>query len=86
MQAQEVLRQLRLPELDDLRQYIRGLHANTLLGMGAVAAFTTYWLSTRPRALQPPCDLTMQSVVMQVWRLFSQHAAGLRTGMSKLSD
>ncbi|XP_019718041.1 long-chain-fatty-acid--CoA ligase 1a isoform X1 [Hippocampus comes] len=65
MQAQEVLRQLRLPELDDLRQYVRGLHANTLLGMGAVAAFTTYWFSTRPRALQPPCDLTMQSVVMQ---------------------
>ncbi|XP_077381454.1 long-chain-fatty-acid--CoA ligase 1a isoform X3 [Festucalex cinctus] len=65
MQAQEVLRQLRLPELDDLRQYIRGLPTNALLGMGAVAAFTTYWLSTRPRALMPPCDLTMQSVDMQ---------------------
>ncbi|XP_077426928.1 long-chain-fatty-acid--CoA ligase 1a isoform X2 [Vanacampus margaritifer] len=63
--AQEVLRQLRLPELDDLRQYIRGLPTNTLLGMGAVAAFTTYWLSTRPRALKPPCDLTMQSVDMK---------------------
>ncbi|XP_061627730.1 long-chain-fatty-acid--CoA ligase 1a isoform X6 [Phyllopteryx taeniolatus] len=64
MQGQEVLRQLRLPELDDLRQYIRGLPTNTLLGMGAIAAFTTYWLSTRPRALEPPCDLTMQSVDM----------------------
>ncbi|KAM9818701.1 long-chain-fatty-acid--CoA ligase 1a isoform 2-T5 [Syngnathus typhle] len=65
MQAQEVLRQLRLPELDDLRQYIRGLPTNTLLGMGAVATLTTYWLCTRPRALLPPCDLTMQSVNMQ---------------------
>ncbi|XP_057698382.1 long-chain-fatty-acid--CoA ligase 1a isoform X2 [Corythoichthys intestinalis] len=64
MQAQEVLRQLRLPELDDLRQYIRGLPTNTLLGMGAIAAFTTYWLTTRPRALEPACDLTMQSVEM----------------------
>ncbi|XP_061685416.1 long-chain-fatty-acid--CoA ligase 1a [Syngnathoides biaculeatus] len=64
MQAQEVLRQLRLPELDDLRQYIRGLPTNTLLGMGAIAAFATYWFSTRPRALEPLCDLTMQSVEM----------------------
>ncbi|XP_061534607.1 long-chain-fatty-acid--CoA ligase 1a isoform X3 [Phycodurus eques] len=64
MQGQEVLRQLRLPELDDLRQYIRGLPTNTLLGMAAVAALTTYWLSTRPRALEPLCDLTVQSVDM----------------------
>ncbi|XP_054634808.1 long-chain-fatty-acid--CoA ligase 1a isoform X2 [Dunckerocampus dactyliophorus] len=64
MQAQEVLRQLRLPELDDVRQYIRGLPSNTLLGMGVVAAITTYWLSTRPKALKPPCDLNMQSLEM----------------------
>ncbi|XP_061767896.1 long-chain-fatty-acid--CoA ligase 1a isoform X3 [Nerophis ophidion] len=64
MQAQEVLRQLRLPDLDDVRQYIRGFPSNTLLGMGVFAAFTTYWLATRPKALKPPCDLNIQSVEM----------------------
>ncbi|GLD74613.1 long-chain-fatty-acid--CoA ligase 1a isoform X1 [Lates japonicus] len=38
MQAQEVLRQLRIPELDDVRQYVRGLPSNALMGMGAFAA------------------------------------------------
>ncbi|KAM8843443.1 long-chain-fatty-acid--CoA ligase 1a isoform 1-T1 [Synchiropus picturatus] len=61
MQAQEVLRQLRIPELEELRQYVRSLPTNTLLGMGAFAALTTYWLTTRPRALKPPCDLSLQS-------------------------
>ncbi|XP_054459810.1 long-chain-fatty-acid--CoA ligase 1a isoform X1 [Anoplopoma fimbria] len=62
MQAQDVLRQLRLPELEDLRQYMRGLPTNALMGMGAFAAITTYWFATRPKALKPPCDLGMQSV------------------------
>ncbi|KAM9856847.1 long-chain-fatty-acid--CoA ligase 1a isoform 1-T2 [Aulostomus maculatus] len=62
MQAQEVLRQLRIPELDDLRQYVRGLPTNALMGMGAFAAITTYWFATRPKALKPPCDLGMQSI------------------------
>uniref|UniRef100_A0A4W6C0Y7 Long-chain-fatty-acid--CoA ligase n=1 Tax=Lates calcarifer TaxID=8187 RepID=A0A4W6C0Y7_LATCA len=62
MQAQEVLRQLRIPELDDVRQYVRGLPTNALMGMGAFAAITTYWFATRPRALKPPCDLGLQSV------------------------
>uniref|UniRef100_A0A672ZS61 Arachidonate--CoA ligase n=1 Tax=Sphaeramia orbicularis TaxID=375764 RepID=A0A672ZS61_9TELE len=61
MQAQEVLRQLRMPELDDVRQYVRGLPTNALMGMGAFAAITTYWLATRPKALKPPCDLGLQS-------------------------
>ncbi|XP_060938610.1 long-chain-fatty-acid--CoA ligase 1a isoform X1 [Limanda limanda] len=64
MQAQEVLRQLRIPELDDVRQYMRGLPTNALMGMGAFAAITTYWFATRPKALTPPCDLEMQSVEM----------------------
>uniref|UniRef100_A0A6Q2YRA2 Long-chain-fatty-acid--CoA ligase n=1 Tax=Esox lucius TaxID=8010 RepID=A0A6Q2YRA2_ESOLU len=64
MQTQEFLRQLRIPELEDLRQYIRSLPANALMGMGAIAALTTYWYATRPKALKPPCDLNMQSVVM----------------------
>ncbi|XP_068607219.1 long-chain-fatty-acid--CoA ligase 1a [Brachionichthys hirsutus] len=62
MQAQEVLRQLRLPELDDLRQYVRGLPTSALMGMGAFAAFTTYWFAFRPKALKGPFDLNMQSV------------------------
>ena len=70
MQAQEVLRQLRFPELEDFRHYMRGLPTNALMGMGAFAAFTTYWLATRPKALKPPCDLSMQSVEMPVGDLF----------------
>ncbi|KAM7419328.1 hypothetical protein PAMA_016444 [Pampus argenteus] len=62
MQAQEVLRQLRIPELDDVREYLRGLPTNALMGMGAFAAITTYWFATRPKALKPPCDLGMQSI------------------------
>ncbi|XP_055018648.1 long-chain-fatty-acid--CoA ligase 1-like [Boleophthalmus pectinirostris] len=62
MQAQEVLRQLRIPEFDDVRQYMRALPTNALMGVGAFAAITTYWFATRPRALMPPCDLSLQSV------------------------
>ncbi|XP_057187402.1 long-chain-fatty-acid--CoA ligase 1a isoform X1 [Triplophysa rosa] len=62
MQAQDLIRHLRIPELDDLRQYVRSLPTNTLMGMGAFAAITTYWLATRPKALMPPCDLSLQSV------------------------
>lgn len=66
MQAQEILRHLRIPELEDMRQYVRNLPVNTLMGMGAFAAVTTYWYATRPRALKPPCDLAMQSVEVEV--------------------
>ncbi|XP_050964575.1 long-chain-fatty-acid--CoA ligase 1a isoform X2 [Labeo rohita] len=65
MQAQDLIRHLRIPELDDLRQYVRTLPTNTLMGMGAFAAITTYWFATRPKALKPPCDLAMQSVEVQ---------------------
>ncbi|CAN9510350.1 unnamed protein product [Ophioblennius macclurei] len=64
MQAQDVLRQLRMPELDEVRQYVRGFPTNALMGMGAFAAITTYWFATRPKALKPPCDLTQQSIEM----------------------
>lgn len=66
MQAQEVLRQLRIPELDDFRQYVRGFPTNALMGMGAFAAITTYWFATRPKALKPPCDLGLQSIEIPV--------------------
>ncbi|XP_047220972.1 long-chain-fatty-acid--CoA ligase 1a isoform X1 [Girardinichthys multiradiatus] len=62
MQAQEVLRQLRIPELDDFRQYVRGFPTNALMGVGAFAAITTYWFASRPKALKPPCDLGLQSI------------------------
>ncbi|KAJ8383443.1 hypothetical protein AAFF_G00220390 [Aldrovandia affinis] len=65
MQAQDLLRQLRFPEMGDVRQYVRSLPANTLVGVGAFAALTTYWYATRPKALKPPCDLDMQSVEIE---------------------
>uniref|UniRef100_A0A673IVU2 Long-chain-fatty-acid--CoA ligase n=1 Tax=Sinocyclocheilus rhinocerous TaxID=307959 RepID=A0A673IVU2_9TELE len=30
--------------------------------LGALASLTTYWLVTRPRPIQPPCDLQAQSI------------------------
>ncbi|XP_016066774.1 PREDICTED: long-chain-fatty-acid--CoA ligase 1 isoform X1 [Miniopterus natalensis] len=62
MQAHELFRYFRMPELADFRQYIRTLPTNTLMGFGAFAALTTFWYATRPKALKPPCDLSMQSV------------------------
>ncbi|XP_040274664.1 long-chain-fatty-acid--CoA ligase 1 isoform X2 [Bufo bufo] len=62
MQAHEIFKSIRIPELVDVRQYVRTLPTNTLMGFGAFAALTTYWYATRPKALKPPCDLAMQSV------------------------
>nr|XP_012617716.1 long-chain-fatty-acid--CoA ligase 6 [Microcebus murinus] len=61
MQTQEILRILRLPELGDLGQFFRSLSATTLVSVGALAALLAYWFTHRPKALQPPCDLLMQS-------------------------
>lgn len=66
MQAHELFRYFRIPELVDLRQYVRTLPTNTLMGFGAFAALTTFWYATRPKALKPPCDLSMQSVEVAV--------------------
>lgn len=66
MQVQDLIWQFRIPELGDFREYVCSLPTNTLMGMGAFAAITTYWYATRPRALKPPCDLTMQSVEVEV--------------------
>ncbi|XP_042275618.1 long-chain-fatty-acid--CoA ligase 1-like [Thunnus maccoyii] len=62
MLSQEFLQKLGLPDLDNVSQYVRGLSTTTLVSMGAVAAATTYYLATRPRALPPVCNLHMQSV------------------------
>lgn len=68
MQTQEILRILRLPELADLGQFFRSLSATTLVSMGALAAILAYWLTHRPKALQPPCNLLMQSEEVEVSR------------------
>lgn len=66
MQAQEILRSLRLPELQEFSQFFRSLPAPTLVGIGALAAVIAYWLATRPKAMKPPCDLTRQSKEVEV--------------------
>lgn len=69
MQTQEILRILRLPELGDLGQFFRSLSATTLVSMGALAAILAYWFTHRPKALQPPCNLLMQSEEVEVSRV-----------------
>ncbi|CAK6446026.1 unnamed protein product [Pipistrellus nathusii] len=61
MQTQEILRMLRLAELGEVGQFFHSLSATTLMSMGALAAILAYWFTHRPKALQPPCNLLMQS-------------------------
>lgn len=75
MQAQEILRSLRLPEFDDLSQFFRNLPTTALVGIGAFAAVVAYWFASRPKAVKPPCDLRMQSEEVKV-RL-GWHGGGL---------
>ncbi|XP_043925118.1 long-chain-fatty-acid--CoA ligase 6 isoform X2 [Protopterus annectens] len=65
MQAQEILRSLRLPDIDDFWKFFHNLPAPTLVGLGAFAAIVAYWIATRPRPIKPPCDLTKQSEVVE---------------------
>ncbi|XP_077570877.1 long-chain-fatty-acid--CoA ligase 1 [Stigmatopora nigra] len=37
----------------------------SLLGLGALASLTTYWLLTRPHPTPPPCDLRAQSIAVE---------------------
>lgn len=69
MQTQEILRMLRLSELGDLGQFFHSLSATTLMSMGALAAILAYWFTHRPKALQPPCNLLMQSEEVEVSRV-----------------
>ncbi|KAM6952652.1 long-chain-fatty-acid--CoA ligase 1-like isoform 1-T2 [Lycodopsis pacificus] len=62
MLSQGFLQKLKLPDLDDVSEYIRNVSTPMLVSVGAVAAATTYYLATRPKALPPVCDLCMQSV------------------------
>ncbi|XP_048837599.1 long-chain-fatty-acid--CoA ligase 1 [Brienomyrus brachyistius] len=79
MQVQEWLRSLRsgsgvrMLDAEDLRSLIPSLPSlsslslspSSLLGLGALASLTAYWLVTRPRPIRPPCDLHMQSTPVQ---------------------
>ncbi|KAJ3587384.1 hypothetical protein NHX12_010982 [Muraenolepis orangiensis] len=65
MLSQELLQRLRLPDMEDVGQYLRSVSVPTLVSVGALAAMTTYYLATRPKALPPPCDLSMQSREIQ---------------------
>ncbi|TKS72761.1 Long-chain-fatty-acid--CoA ligase 1 [Collichthys lucidus] len=62
MLSPELLQKLGLPDLEDVSQYIKSISTPMLVSMGAVAAATTYYLATRPKALPQVCDLSMQSV------------------------
>ncbi|XP_062380415.1 long-chain-fatty-acid--CoA ligase 1-like [Sardina pilchardus] len=65
MQMPEFIKQFRLPEVNELRDYLQTLSPNTIVGMGAFAALSTFWYATRPKALEPPCDLWQQSVEIE---------------------
>lgn len=69
MQTQEILRMLRLAELGEVGQFFHSLSATTLMSMGALAAILAYWFTHRPKALQPPCNLLMQSEEVEVSRV-----------------
>ncbi|KAG7480745.1 hypothetical protein MATL_G00059440 [Megalops atlanticus] len=69
---------VRLPEADELRSLLPSfpssssfslsslsLSPSSLLGLGALASLTAYWLVTRPRPIRPPCDLHAQSIPVQ---------------------
>lgn len=53
---------LRLPDMDELGYYVRSVSTPLLVGVGAVAAATTYYLATRAKPPPSVCDLDMQSV------------------------
>uniref|UniRef100_A0A8C5PSN1 Long-chain-fatty-acid--CoA ligase n=1 Tax=Leptobrachium leishanense TaxID=445787 RepID=A0A8C5PSN1_9ANUR len=61
MQAQQLLRTLRLPAFDDFSYIFRSVPTTALVGIGACAAVITYWLASRPKAVKPPCNLLVQS-------------------------
>uniref|UniRef100_A0A8D3CK26 Long-chain-fatty-acid--CoA ligase n=1 Tax=Scophthalmus maximus TaxID=52904 RepID=A0A8D3CK26_SCOMX len=62
MLSPDTFQRLRLPDMDDVGQYIRSVPTPVFVGVGAVAAATAYYLATRPATLPSVCDLHMQSV------------------------
>lgn len=73
MQTPEALKQFWIPELDDIHHYLAGISTNALVGMGALLAFTTYWLAFtnywrafRRKTLKLRIDPNQQSVELPV--------------------
>nr|XP_033799325.1 long-chain-fatty-acid--CoA ligase 1 isoform X2 [Geotrypetes seraphini] len=64
LDSQDLLNNLKLPEFDYVRQYVHNFPVNTLLGIGAAAAFAL-WYATRYKALKPAFDVTMQSIEIE---------------------
>ncbi|MEQ2187529.1 hypothetical protein GOODEAATRI_005635 [Goodea atripinnis] len=62
MLSQDFQEEMKFLDLEDVSQYIRNISTPMLVSIGAVAAATTYYLATRPKALPPVCDLHMQSI------------------------
>ncbi|XP_058505760.1 long-chain-fatty-acid--CoA ligase 1-like [Solea solea] len=62
MLSQEFFHGLRLPDLEDVSQYMRSVSIPVVVSIGAAAAATAYCLATRPKALPSVFDLHMQSV------------------------
>lgn len=61
IQAQEMMSGLRIPEMDEFGHFFHSLPTSTLLGIGALTTVLAYWFATRPRPIQPPCNLQHQS-------------------------
>ncbi|KAK3524537.1 hypothetical protein QTP70_029847, partial [Hemibagrus guttatus] len=61
MQVQELVLSVSPSELEKLFHLISSTPTAVLFGLGALTAILAYWLSTRPRAPVPPCDLLHQS-------------------------
>ncbi|MEQ2193363.1 hypothetical protein XENOCAPTIV_017543 [Xenoophorus captivus] len=53
-------------EAEELWSFLPSLSVSTssVLGLGALASLTVYWLLTRPRPVRPSCDLQAQSVAV----------------------
>ncbi|KAJ3603846.1 hypothetical protein NHX12_028587 [Muraenolepis orangiensis] len=54
------------------------LSSRSLVGIGALASITAYWLVTRPRPMRPPCDLQAQSVAVEGGDLSCRRSALLK--------
>ncbi|XP_036069976.1 long-chain-fatty-acid--CoA ligase 1 isoform X3 [Oryzias melastigma] len=65
MVGQDFLRRLNVPDLEEISHCIKNASAPLLVSVGAIAAATTYYLATRPKALAPLCDLHRQSVEVE---------------------
>lgn len=67
MQVQELMLSGWQSELEKLFHLISSTPTAVLFGFGALTGILAYWLSIRPRATVPPCDLLHQSEEIEVF-------------------